>query len=196
MPDTGINWPLAWTAEYDGTLTQGGATWVASTAYVLGNFVKPVTLNGYHYKCTTAGTSAATEPTWPTVVGNTVVDGTVTWTCTDDDTDTSAAIDLDVKASIEISIDADYSNHAKATGGLFVYILRDINGTDYESEADGPWGFEMDFLQAGTRRRTFVLSGIDFSRFKIFLDWDNSTASSAVTVATKYQKSSIPVASA
>ena len=111
MPETGINWPLSWTDEFTGTLTQGAT-----------------------------------------------------------DTDTSVAIDLDVKASIEISIDVDYSNHAKATGGLFVYILRDINGTDYESEADNPWGFEMDFLQNGTQRRTFVLHGIDFSRFKISLE--------------------------
>ena len=136
MPPTGIDWPLSWTDEFTGTLTQGGTT-----------------------------------------------------------TNTSAAIDLDVKASIEISIDVDYSDHAKATGGLFVYILRDINGTDYESEADNPWGFEMEFLQNGTRRRTFILHGIDFSRFKIFLDWKNSTASSATTIATKYQKSNIPVAS-
>lgn len=57
------------------------ANWVASTVYALGAFAKPVTQNGYHYEVTTAGTSAATEPTWPTVVGNTVVDGTVTWTC-------------------------------------------------------------------------------------------------------------------
>ena len=63
MAETGINWPLSWTDEFTGTLTQGGT-----------------------------------------------------------DTDTSVAIDLDVKASIEISIDVDYSNHAKATGGLFVYI--------------------------------------------------------------------------
>lgn len=33
-----------------------------------------------HFKCTVAGTShATTEPTWPTRIGDTVVDGTVTW---------------------------------------------------------------------------------------------------------------------
>lgn len=58
------------------------ATWAANTAYVLLNFRIPTTANGYVYECTTAGTShAATEPTWPTTVGNTVADGTVTWTC-------------------------------------------------------------------------------------------------------------------
>jgi len=115
-------------------------------------------------------------------------------------TDTSDAIDLDVKSSIEISIDADYSNHAKATGGLRVYILRDVNGTDFEIDpvADSnsvPWGFEMPFSQNGTIRRTFTLYGVDISRFKIFLHWANTTASSNVAVVTSYQKSDIPAAS-
>jgi len=56
--------------------------WAASTAYTLGQIRSPLaTGNGFFYEVTTAGTSAATEPTWPTVVGNTVADGTVTWTC-------------------------------------------------------------------------------------------------------------------
>lgn len=62
-----------------GTASQ--PTWAATTAYALGNRVVPTTANGFYYECTTAGTSAATQPTWPTVIGNTVVDGTVTWTC-------------------------------------------------------------------------------------------------------------------
>jgi len=115
-------------------------------------------------------------------------------------TDTSDAIDLDVKASIEISIDADYSDHAKATGGLKVYILRDVNGTDYEIDPvtdsnSKPWGFEMAFSQNATIRKTFTLYGIDFSRFKIFLHWANTTSSSNVAIVTNYQKSTIPAAS-
>lgn len=55
--------------------------WVTLTAYILTNFVEPTTPNGYRYECTTAGTSGATEPTWPTTIGGTVTDGTVTWTC-------------------------------------------------------------------------------------------------------------------
>lgn len=57
------------------------ATWAASTAYSLGAVRTPTTPNGYVYTVTTAGTSAATEPTWPTTIGATVVDGGVTWTC-------------------------------------------------------------------------------------------------------------------
>ena len=49
-------------------------SWIATTAYVLGDVVSG---NGYVYICTTAGTSGTTRPSVPT---GTVVDGTVTWT--------------------------------------------------------------------------------------------------------------------
>lgn len=52
-----------------------------ATAYALYAVVEPATRNNYRYRCTVAGTSASSPPTWPTTVGTTVVDGTVTWTC-------------------------------------------------------------------------------------------------------------------
>ena len=48
-----------------------------------GATVTPITKNGRKYICTTAGTSGATEPTWPTTIGNTVTDGTAVWTCSE-----------------------------------------------------------------------------------------------------------------
>ena len=54
------------------------SAWVASTAYVIDDIVIPTVANTHYYKCTVAGTSDASEPTWPTD-GSTVVDGTVTW---------------------------------------------------------------------------------------------------------------------
>jgi len=57
--------------------------WEATTVYALGAIIVPTALKatGYEYECTTAGTSGAAEPTWPTVPGGTVVDATATWTC-------------------------------------------------------------------------------------------------------------------
>jgi phage gp36-like protein len=51
-----------------------------STAYALGVYYKPAISNGYYYKVTTAGTSAASPPTFSTTVGATFADGTATMT--------------------------------------------------------------------------------------------------------------------
>ena len=60
-----------------------GTAWQASTAYSLGDIVVPTagSENGWKYECTDAGTSAGSEPSWPTQEGATVDDNTVTWTC-------------------------------------------------------------------------------------------------------------------
>lgn len=57
------------------------SAWAASTAYSEGDWVKPTTPNGCKYKCTTAGTSGGTEPTWSTTEYETVNDNTAVWTC-------------------------------------------------------------------------------------------------------------------
>lgn len=57
--------------------------WAASTAYTVGQIRRPTTLsiNGaFAFRCTVAGTSAATEPTWTTNDNSTRTDGTATWT--------------------------------------------------------------------------------------------------------------------
>jgi len=59
-------------------------TWAATTTYAIGDQVVPLaTPNGFYFRATaiTTGTSAASEPTWPTTIGQTVVDSGVTWTC-------------------------------------------------------------------------------------------------------------------
>lgn len=50
-----------------------------STAYVVGDIVRPAAGNGHLYRCIVAGTSSGTPPTYPTVSGQTVADNTVTW---------------------------------------------------------------------------------------------------------------------
>ena len=50
-----------------------------SKTYAVGNYAWPTVPNGRLYKCTVAGTTGASEPSWPTTDGGTVADGTVTW---------------------------------------------------------------------------------------------------------------------
>ena len=54
--------------------------WRSGAAYTTSNYVIPTNFNGHYYRCTTAGTSGATEPNWPlNSAGTVTVDG-VTWT--------------------------------------------------------------------------------------------------------------------
>tara|TARA_Y100000015_G_scaffold8868_2_gene8369 strand:- start:5080 stop:6117 length:1038 start_codon:yes stop_codon:yes gene_type:complete len=58
------------------------ATWAASTAFSVGDVRRPTVSygTGLWFRCTTAGTSASSEPTWPTDIASTVTDGTCVWT--------------------------------------------------------------------------------------------------------------------
>jgi hypothetical protein len=58
-----------------------GVSRANSTAYVVGDVVRPATGNLFLYQCITAGTSAGSIPTYPTTYGGTVTDNTVVWEC-------------------------------------------------------------------------------------------------------------------
>lgn len=56
-----------------------GRVHATSTAFTLGQVVRPSTGNGHLYVCTVGGTTGGSAPTWPTAAGQTVADGGVTW---------------------------------------------------------------------------------------------------------------------
>jgi len=56
---------------------------VVAGIYAVGAFVRPTPQNrtGFEYECTQGGQVGLVEPAWPTVIGQTVNDGSVEWTC-------------------------------------------------------------------------------------------------------------------
>lgn len=93
------------------------SSWVASTAYVVNDIMQPPTPNGYKYKCTVAGTSGASEPTYTTTIGSTFTDGTATWLCYDE-----------IHQSSEIKIATSLAGLDSATGGASLDIGTTVNG--------------------------------------------------------------------
>ncbi|RLJ04402.1 MAG: hypothetical protein DRP18_04760, partial [Candidatus Aenigmatarchaeota archaeon] len=83
------------------------SAWSASTAYSVGDYVRPTSANGYNYECTVAGTSGGSEPTWPTTLGETVTDGSVTWECVSMRGNNNIIIGYDIEGSAD---DADKLN--------------------------------------------------------------------------------------
>lgn len=77
------NFPLK---VYQGWFRQRTAVttaWAADTAKTQNDTVYPTTENGFYYTATTVAGDTKTglsEPTWPTIAGETVVDDQVTWT--------------------------------------------------------------------------------------------------------------------
>ncbi len=96
-------------------------------------------------------------------------------------TATTAAVSNDLKLDTEVSIEAAYGG--TATEGIKVYILRDVDGTNYEAVADGPYGFEMPRTASTTHRRTLTVPAA-ISNFKVHVT-NNSGASVTVTVRTR-----------
>ena len=65
------------TSTVQGTLSFIGAGgWLANTAYATNQVVAA---NSALWICVVSGNTGVTQPTWPTVQGQTVVDNTVTW---------------------------------------------------------------------------------------------------------------------
>jgi hypothetical protein len=81
---------------------QNPSFWTANAGgWQVGNFCQPSQLNknGFCYECTARdfpGVTGPTEPVWPTTIGETIQDGSITWTCRQQN-----GIELQTRASIE-----------------------------------------------------------------------------------------------
>lgn len=91
--------------------------WAANQAKKLGDFVVPG--NGFVYKCITlagGNTHASTQPTWPTTIGDFVVDSGVTWLCM------KQLVPGDI---LQASVDVKITSLAGGTIGVSHYFMQD-----------------------------------------------------------------------
>jgi hypothetical protein len=87
----------------DGYTPRPGGGWQASHAYLINNVVVSVPPNGLSYRAQNGGTSGASQPAFPTSIGATVVDGTITW--------------LTQRASFPVGCDEDNHSLIRFTSG-------------------------------------------------------------------------------
>src|SRR6267142_932642 len=64
---------------FTNTFTSLYVTWTASTTYLVGDIVKPLTPNGHIFIVTQAGQTAAAEPAWNTGTSQVTVDNQIVW---------------------------------------------------------------------------------------------------------------------
>ena len=131
-----------------------GTTWLATHAYSSGAYVIPTTFAsittqaGKIFKCTTAGTSSGTQPTWPTTTGGTVVDGTVTWTEVSllfaQGTFTGAEISGNAYARVAVT--ANSTNYPNATSAQPAVLSNGTVITFPSPTAD--WGLAIGWLDS------------------------------------------------
>lgn len=126
--------------------------WTLNTVYPKHSLVKPTVGNSrYYIPRGSGGTSGATEPTWPTTPGATVVDGTVTWECVAYSTGVQAEIRLvGAGASKEITNSTICNNNVG--GGARGVSLNRVIGSKIANNKMNVTSFGMIESNGGTNR--------------------------------------------
>ena len=132
--------------------TISGQTWVAATAYALLDYVQPTTPNNnFTYRCTTAGTSGGSEPTFPTTAGGTVNDNTVVWT----------AVAPDYEYALDVA--GEHTFLKKVNRKPFV-IPNSVQVSSITGDGDGFVGLRTDTASSSIRLiREFIEMTLDSS---------------------------------
>jgi lambda family phage minor tail protein L len=159
------------------------AAWAASTAFSVGDIRRATTdqASGLFFRCTTAGTSASSEPSWPTDIGSTITDNTCVWTAIASayeelaKLNPSAIIELfEVHLDNTLHGSSDiYRFHAGANAAVTGNVV--FNGNTYTRIPVKADGFE--FTNTGTLPRpTLTISNLDGTMTTLLLLVNATTA--------------------
>lgn len=108
-------------------------TWEGGIVHASTERVRARKVNGYEYECTSAGQTGPREPEWPTVIGGTVTDGSVTWTC-------RAVSNASLTRIIQsctwlgggLTVDGDTIVNTAGEAEVSAYVSGGVAGTVYE----------------------------------------------------------------
>ncbi|MBM4137215.1 MAG: hypothetical protein FJ241_10360 [Nitrospira sp.] len=148
-------WDYQYGADY---VPSQGSGWVTGTGYALNAVVIPTVPNNFRYECIVAGTSGASEPVWPTSIGGTVADGTVTWRCCPPNANIKTplkAATLDDPACVFQHLRQQYSVYTPqmvqricgTPAGLFEQICEAYIGGTYADDKAGTMLYAMGWTQ-------------------------------------------------
>lgn len=104
--------------------------WRRGVEYGAAEFVRPSAPNGYDYECTVAGRTAQREPRWPTVIGTSVPDGSLTWTCRAPNSASQDQLSGSATLTVPTGITATHLS-TEATGDVLLRFGGGIAGQDY-----------------------------------------------------------------
>ena len=159
------------------------AAWAASTASSVGDIRRATTdqASGLFFRCTTAGTSASSEPSWPTDIGSTITDNTCVWTAIASAYEELAKLnpsaiielfELHLDNTLHGSTDV-YRFHAGANAAIDGNVV--FNGNTYTRIPVKADGFE--FTNTGTLPRpTLTISNLDGTMTTLLLLVNATTA--------------------
>ena len=159
------------------------AAWAASTAFSVGDIRRATTdqASGLFFRCTTAGTSDSSEPSWPTDIGSTITDNTCVWTAIASAYEELAKLnpsaiielfELHLDNTLHGSTDV-YRFHAGANAAIDGNVV--FNGNTYTRIPVKADGFE--FTNTGTLPRpTLTISNLDGTMTTLLLLVNATTA--------------------
>ncbi len=167
------------------------AAWAASTSFSVGDIRRATTeqASGLWFRCTTAGTSASSEPSWPTDIGSTVTDNTCVWTAISSVYDDVSALapsaiielfELQLDSTLHGSSDV-YRFHAGSNADVTGNIV--WNGNAYTRMPVKADGFEM--TSAGSLPQpNITIANLDGNMTTVLALVNQTTAGNDLTGAT------------
>src|SRR6185295_12646844 len=125
------------------------AAWIASTAYVIGDWV---TNSGNVYRCTVAGTSAGSGG--PTQTSGTATDGTVTWIFV------QAALKASLRTAYQMFTEADADAYFGKGSELALMVRAALKATKMAGKSPELWATAEDDAGGSARKKeTFTVTG-------------------------------------